>query len=154
MGDEPWWSCLALMPILRENKGVWIGWAGSAETDCLPFEHDGLYNVPLHLSSEEVRDYYEGFSNSTLWPLYHDACQTPQYDRQWWAPYVAINRRFAEYAARETAPNGHVLVQDYHLQLVPGMLRELRPDVRIGFFFTSLFHQLNFSPSYLGESDF
>jgi len=124
----------ALMPILRENKGVWIGWAGSAETDCLPFEHDGLYNVPLHLSSEEVRDYYEGFSNSTLWPLYHDACQTPQYDRQWWAPYVAINRRFAEYAARETAPNGHVLVQDYHLQLVPGMLRELRPDVRIGFF--------------------
>ena len=124
----------ALMPILRENKGVWIGWAGSSETDCSPFEHDGLYNVPLHLSSKEVSDYYEGFSNSTLWPLYHDACQTPQYDRQWWAPYVAINQRFAEYAARETAPNGHVLIQDYHLQLVPGMLRELRPDVRIGFF--------------------
>ena len=124
----------ALMPILRENKGVWIGWAGSSETGCSPFEHDGLYNVPLHLSSKEVSDYYEGFSNSTLWPLYHDACQTPQYDRQWWAPYVAINQRFAEYAARETAPNGHVLVQDYHLQLVPGMLRELRPDVRIGFF--------------------
>jgi len=124
----------ALMPILRENKGVWIGWAGSSETDCSPFEHDGLYNVPLHLSSKEVSDYYEGFSNSTLWPLYHDACQTPQYDRQWWAPYVAINQRFAEYAAREAAPNGHVLVQDYHLQLVPGMLRELRPDVRIGFF--------------------
>ena len=107
------------MPILRENKGVWIGWAGSSETDCSPFEHDGLYNVPLHLSSKEVSDYYEGFSNSTLWPLYHDACQTPQYDRQWWAPYVAINQRFAEYAAREAAPNGHVLVQDYHLQLVP-----------------------------------
>ena len=124
----------ALMPILQENKGVWIGWAGSSETDCIPFEHDGLYNVPLHLSSKEVRDYYEGVSNSTLWPLYHDAGQTPQYDRQWWAPYVAINQRFAEYAAREAAPNGHVLVQDYHLQLVPGMLRDLRPDVRIGFF--------------------
>ena len=124
----------ALMPILRENKGVWIGWAGSSETNCSPFEHDGLYNVPLHLSNKEVSDYYEGFSNSTLWPLYHDACQTPQYDRQWWAPYVAINQRFAEYAAREAAPNGHVLVQDYHLQLVPGILRELRPDVRIGFF--------------------
>ena len=137
--DSPWETSpgglvSALMPILRENKGVWIGWAGSSETGCSPFEHDGLYNVPLHLSSKEVSDYYEGFSNSTLWPLYHDACQTPQYDRQWWAPYVAINQRFAEYAARETAPNGHVLVQDYHLQLVPGMLRELRPDVRIGFF--------------------
>jgi len=124
----------ALMPILRERKGVWIGWAGSSEPACSPFEHDGLYNVPVSLSAEDVRDYYEGFSNSTLWPLYHDACQTPQYNRAWWAPYVAVNRRFAEVAARETAANGHVLVQDYHLQLVPGMLRELRPDVRIGFF--------------------
>jgi trehalose 6-phosphate synthase len=124
----------ALMPILREHKGVWIGWAGSSEPQLEPFEHDGLFNVPVSLSAEEVRDYYEGFSNSTLWPLYHDACQTPQYNRSWWAPYVAVNHRFAEVAARETAPNGHVLVQDYHLQLVPGMLREMRPDVRIGFF--------------------
>ena len=82
--DSPWETSpgglvSALMPILRENKGVWIGWAGSSETDCNTFEHDGLYNVPIHLSNEEVRDYYEGFSNSTLWPLYHDACQTPQY---------------------------------------------------------------------------
>ena len=124
----------ALMPILREHKGVWIGWAGSSEPQLEPFEHDGLFNVPVSLSAEEVRDYYEGFSNSTLWPLYHDACQTPQYNRSWWAPYVAVNHRFAEVAARETAPNGHVLVQDYHLQLVPGMLREMRPDIRIGFF--------------------
>ncbi len=124
----------ALMPILREHKGVWIGWAGSAEPALEPFEHDGLFNVPVSLSADEVRDYYEGFSNSTLWPLYHDACQTPQYNRGWWAPYVAVNHRFAEVAARETAPNGYVLVQDYHLQLVPGMLREMRPDLRIGFF--------------------
>lgn len=124
----------ALMPILREHKGVWIGWAGSSEQACDPFEHEGLFNVPVSLSADDVRDYYEGFSNSTLWPLYHDACQTPQYNRSWWGPYVAVNRRFAEVAAREAAPNGHVLVQDYHLQLVPGMLRELRPDVRIGFF--------------------
>ncbi|NBP81952.1 hypothetical protein EBU58_14820, partial [bacterium] len=116
----------ALMPILREHNGVWIGWAGSSEANLGPFEHDGLFNVPVSLSAEEVRDYYEGFSNSTLWPLYHDACQTPQYNRSWWAPYVAVNHRFAEVAARETAPNGHVLVQDYHLQLVPGMLREMR----------------------------
>lgn len=124
----------ALMPILREERGVWVGWAGTAETADEPFEHDGLSNVPVPISPDEVRDYYEGFSNSTLWPLYHDACQTPQFHRQWWWPYVAVNRRFAEAAARRAAEGAIVLVQDYHLQLVPGMLRQLRPDLRIGFF--------------------
>jgi len=124
----------ALMPILQRRKGVWVGWAGTATGELAPFAHDGLFNVPVPLSEEEVRDYYEGFSNSTLWPLYHDACQPPQFHRHWWRPYVAVNERFAEIAAREAAPGASVLVQDYHLQLVPGMLRQARPDLRIGFF--------------------
>lgn len=124
----------ALMPILREHTGIWIGWAGTAEPATEPFLHDGLSAVPVPISTEEVRDYYEGFSNSTLWPLYHDACQTPQFHRHWWRSYVAVNRRFAEMAARHAADHARVLVQDYHLQLVPGMLREMRPDLRIGFF--------------------
>jgi len=124
----------ALMPILREHHGVWVGWAGSSEAATKPFAHDGLFNVPLEISADEVENYYEGFSNSSLWPLYHDACQTPHYHRHWWNPYVAVNRRFAEKAAEFAAENARVLVQDYHLQLVPGMLRELRPDLRIGFF--------------------
>jgi uncharacterized protein YbcI len=124
----------ALMPILQRRKGVWVGWAGTASGDLAPFTHDGLSNVPVPLSEEEVRDYYEGFSNSTLWPLYHDACQQPQFHRHWWRPYVAVNERFAEIAAREAAPGANVLIQDYHLQLVPGMLRQARPDLRIGFF--------------------
>ena len=74
----------ALMPILREHTGIWIGWAGTAEAATEPFLHDGLSAVPVPISSDEVRDYYEGFSNSTLWPLYHDACQTPQFHRHWW----------------------------------------------------------------------
>ena len=124
----------ALMPILQRRRGVWVGWAGTATSEPAAFTHDGLYNVPVPLSEEEVRDYYEGFSNSTLWPLYHDACQQPQFHRHWWRPYVAVNERFAEIAAREAAPGANVLVQDYHLQLVPGMLRQARPDLRIGFF--------------------
>ena len=124
----------ALMPILQQRKGVWVGWAGTASDDVASFTHDGLVNVPVPLSAEEVRDYYEGFSNSTLWPLYHDACQQPQFHRHWWRPYVTVNERFAEIAAREAAPGANVLVQDYHLQLVPGMLRQARPDLRIGFF--------------------
>ena len=124
----------ALMPLLQQRQGVWIGWGGSASGDMAPFRHDGLCNVPVTLSADEVRDYYEGFSNSTLWPLYHDACQQPQFHRHWWRPYVTVNERFAEAAAREAAPGASVLVQDYHLQLVPGMLRRMRPDLRIGFF--------------------
>jgi trehalose 6-phosphate synthase len=124
----------ALMPLLQQRQGVWIGWGGSASGDMVPFRHAGLCNVPVTLSADEVRDYYEGFSNSTLWPLYHDACQQPQFHRHWWRPYVTVNERFAEAAAREAAPGASVLVQDYHLQLVPGMLRRMRPDLRIGFF--------------------
>lgn len=124
----------ALMPILREHHGVWIGWAGSLEAASDPFSHEGLFNVPVPISPDEVENYYEGFSNSSLWPLYHDACQPPHYHRHWWNPYVKVNRRFAERTAECAAPNARVLVQDYHLQLVPGMLRELRPDLRIGFF--------------------
>ncbi len=124
----------ALLPLLQRRKGVWVGWAGTAAGELPPFAHDGLFNVPVPLSADEIRDYYEGFSNSTLWPLYHDACQQPQFHRHWWRPYVAVNERFARVAAEQTAPGGSVLVQDYHLQLVPGMLRELRPDLRIGFF--------------------
>ena len=124
----------ALMPILREHTGIWIGWAGTAEATTDPFTHDGLSAIPVPISSDEVRDYYEGFANSTLWPLYHDACQTPQFHRRWWRSYVAVNRRFAAMAARHAADHARVLVQDYHLQLVPGMLREMRPDLRIGFF--------------------
>jgi trehalose 6-phosphate synthase len=124
----------ALMPILQRRQGVWVGWAGTSTGELAAFTHDGLFNVPVSLSADEVRDYYEGFSNSTLWPLYHDACQQPQFHRHWWRPYVAVNERFAEIAAREAAAGANVLVQDYHLQLVPGMLRQMRPDVRIGFF--------------------
>src|SRR5690606_1052584 len=84
--------------------------------------------------SAEVRDYYEGFSNATLWPLYHDVVARPIFDRGWWDAYVRVNRRFAEASASVAAEGATVWVQDYQLQLVPTMLRELRPDLRIGFF--------------------
>ena len=79
-------------------------------------------------------DYYEGFCNATLWPLYHDVIAPPQFHRHWWDAYVTVNRRFAQAAAEQAAPGATVWVHDYQLQLVPRMLRELRSDVRIGFF--------------------
>ncbi|WP_077624295.1 alpha,alpha-trehalose-phosphate synthase (UDP-forming) [Sediminibacillus massiliensis] len=124
----------ALQPMLQKREGAWIGWAGGTEKPPAPFKEDGMNIVPVELTAEDVEDYYEGFSNSTLWPLYHDAIVTPTYDRKWWDRYVEVNQRFADAAAAEAAEGGTVFVQDYQLQLVPKMLRELRPDLRIGFF--------------------
>jgi trehalose 6-phosphate synthase len=107
-----------------------------------------MHLVPVTLSAEDIQLYYEGFSNATLWPLYHDVIVAPEFHREWWESYVAVNRRFAEAAAEAADDNAVVWVHDYQLQLVPAMLRRLRPDVRIGFFLhipfppTELFAQM------------
>jgi trehalose 6-phosphate synthase len=125
----------ALEPVMRANDGAWIGWPGSTDdADLEPFVEDGLQLVPIHLSEQEVEEFYEGFSNGTLWPLYHDLVAKPEFHREWWEAYVKVNRRFAERAAEIAAEGATVWVQDYQLQLVPQMLRELRPDLRIGFY--------------------
>ena len=138
-GEEEWRPSpgglvTALEPVMREAGGVWIGWSGDAGPAPGPFEAAGLHLVGIGLSETEVRRYYEGFCNATLWPLYHDVIARPQFHRRWWEAYVTVNRRFAQAAAEQAAPGATVWVHDYQLQLVPRMLRELRSDVRIGFF--------------------
>jgi trehalose 6-phosphate synthase len=124
----------ALEPVVREAAGAWVGWPGDAGPAPEPFDSEGMHLVGVGLSAAEVRDFYEGFCNATLWPLYHDVIAPPEFRRPWWDAYVAVNRRFAQAAAAQAALDATVWVHDYQLQLVPGMLRELRPDVRIGFF--------------------
>ncbi|UQX87336.1 trehalose-6-phosphate synthase [Jatrophihabitans telluris] len=124
----------ALAPIMRQSDGVWIGWSGSPGPAPEPFDSEGMHLIGVELAPEEVRDYYEGFSNATLWPLYHDVIAAPEFHRSWWEAYVAVNRRFADTAAANAAKNATVWVHDYQLQLVPGMLRQTRADLRIGFF--------------------
>jgi trehalose 6-phosphate synthase len=152
-GEQSWRTSpgglvTALAPVLRQQAGVWIGWPGDDLDSYQPFEADGLSLVPIEITSNELRCYYDGMSNATLWPLYHDLVAKPEFHREWWDVYVTVNRRFAEAAAKCVQDNGVVWVQDYQLQLVPEMLRELRPDVRIGFFLhipfppTELFKQL------------
>src|SRR3954447_8388504 len=138
----------AIEPVMRENDGAWIGWAGRADDHIDPFVEDGMSLIPVTLSADEVKEFYEGFSNATLWPLYHDVVAKPEFHREWWDAYVAVNRRFADKAAEVAAENALVWVHDYQIQLVPAMLRQLRPDLRIGFFLhipfppAELFHQL------------
>ena len=81
---------------MRKAGGAWIGWSGDAGPAPGAFEADGLHLVGLSLSETEVRHFYEGFCNATLWPLYHDVIAPPQFHRRWWEAYVTVNRRFAQ----------------------------------------------------------
>jgi len=128
----------ALEPIMRAKSGAWIGWDGSPSPSAgdvaEPFTADGISMVPIPLTGQEIEEYYDGFSNATLWPLYHDVVAPPEYHRHWWDAYKVVNARFADAAAEHANHGATVWVHDYQLQLVPQMLRERRPDLRIGFF--------------------
>jgi trehalose 6-phosphate synthase/phosphatase len=120
----------ALESVLRTQDAIWIG-AG----DQLPeIEHGSLRLEAVSIDPDDADDYYEGFANSAIWPLYHDAIVTPAYHRHHFRAYERVNRAFAQRVAEVAAPQATVWVHDYQLQLVPGMLRDLRPDVSIGFF--------------------
>ncbi|MEH0983923.1 alpha,alpha-trehalose-phosphate synthase (UDP-forming) [Micromonospora sp. CPCC 205556] len=124
----------ALHPLLRHSPATWVGWAGGTGAAPTLADVDGVRLHSVALTTDDLRDHYEGFANATLWPLYHDAVEQPEYHRRWWEAYQRVNQRFAEAAAEVAEPGAVVWVQDYHLQLVPGLLRALRPDLRIGFF--------------------
>jgi len=132
----------AVEPSLKGRQGVWIGWNGRYEgpdESKLPpipeTDESRDYRITeVSLKREDVERYYDGFSNSALWPLYHDAIATPIYHRHQFDAYRRVNMLFAQAAARAAAPGATVWVHDYQLQLVPAMLRSLRPDLRIGFF--------------------
>jgi trehalose 6-phosphate synthase len=124
----------ALFPLLRQTHGLWVGWTGDVGGDQQPFEIDGVDLHPVPLSQDEYDDYYEGFANDSVWPLYHDAVRESSFKSQQWDAYVAVNERFAAALAEVAPSNAVIWIHDYHLQLVPAMIRELRPDALIGFF--------------------
>ncbi|NUO98717.1 MAG: trehalose-6-phosphate synthase, partial [Nonomuraea sp.] len=124
----------AIAPVMQRRHGAWAGWHGAPDEKLEPFEQDGMSLISVPLSAREVELYYEGFSNATLWPLYHDVVAPPVFEREMWDTYREVNERFAAAAAEAAEEGAVVWVQDYQLQLVPAMLRRLRPDLRIGFF--------------------
>ena len=124
----------ALEPVVRRTDGVWVGWPGTADIAPDPWDTAGMHLVGVPLSVDEVEQFYEGFCNATLWPLYHDVIAPPVFDPRWWETYVRVNDRFAASVDCSAAPGATVWVHDYQLQLVPDLLRLRRPDLRIGFF--------------------
>lgn len=124
----------AMEGAMADREAAWVGWSGEPGPAPEPFHQDTLLVHPIPLSAQEVEEYYEGFSNDTLWPIYHDVIVPATFHRQWWNTYRTVNRRFAEAVAELASSGATVWVHDYQLQLVPAMVRALRPDLRIGWF--------------------
>jgi len=139
-GDDGEWTpspgglVRALLPMLRETGGTWVGWTGSVDDAPAPFQLDGVELRPVPITAAEHDDYYEGFANDSLWPLYHDAMRDPTFKAEQWEAYVAVNERFADALVEAAPPDAVIWVHDYHLQLVPELVRRRRPDALIGFF--------------------
>lgn len=131
---------VAALNSVRKSRGtVWIGWPGllSMKGDvkisvCEILKIKDM--IPVFLSREEYNRYYEGFSNKTIWPLFHYFTEYAEYEREYWDAYRKVNNRFAEIVVQNSDANSVIWVHDYHLMLLPGLLREAIPDSQIGFF--------------------
>lgn len=119
----------------------WIGWPGidfdSTDVSSLKDINRELAEqncVPVYLNHNEMENYYFGFSNKTIWPLYHYFTQFVVYESNYWESYVEVNMRFAEKVLDFVKDDDIIWVHDYHLQLLPKMIKDARPDIMIGFF--------------------
>lgn len=128
-----------LSSIYKEGNNLWIGWPGdyfSAKADREEVT-EGLSNnhmKPVFLTEEEIKLYYEGFSNETLWPTFHYFNQNALYKRSYWEAYEKVNKKFYQAIVDELQPGDRIWVHDYQLMLVPKLIRDQHPDVSIGFF--------------------
>jgi trehalose 6-phosphate synthase len=141
LGDDGWelspgGLVTALRPVMATRPGAWVGWDGGTKGVPATLPDLAVRLVPIGLSAAQVRDYYRGFSNATLWPLLHNAIEKPRFERPWWRAYQEVNRVFAEraMAATDELPDAIAWVHDYHLMLVPQLIRNRRPEQSVGFF--------------------
>ncbi|HET9224688.1 MAG TPA: trehalose-6-phosphate synthase [Roseiflexaceae bacterium] len=132
----------ALDPVLRNRRGLWIGWPGTVEVDGgdidrLLWRATGDVGYALKqvtLSAEERDKFYLGFSNEIIWPLFHDFQSRCNFDPSYWITYELVNRKFAEVTARNSRFGDYIWVHDYHLINVASELRALGLPNKLGFF--------------------
>lgn len=127
--------------VYKSNDGEWIGWPGFNNEELTPSQKTEIEKllkkdkcIPVYLDQKEMDDYYDGFSNRTIWPLFHYFAQYTEYIQAFWDAYVAVNKKFAEVVLNNMDGVDKVWVHDYHLMLLPKIIKEKRPDVSIGFF--------------------
>ncbi|MEQ8241743.1 MAG: bifunctional alpha,alpha-trehalose-phosphate synthase (UDP-forming)/trehalose-phosphatase [Cyclobacteriaceae bacterium] len=125
--------------IYREGDNVWIGWPGlpvSKSEDRAQITQNLAKESmkPVFLTPKEIEDYYEGFSNETLWPNFHYFNQYIVYNEELWKAYQKVNKKFAQAVIEVMDPEDTIWVHDYQLLLLPELLRQHSPKLSIGFF--------------------
>lgn len=130
------------MSSLSESRQMhWLGWSGLAadaadeQTDQMVVEglrERGCSAVPL--TEDELEGFYYGFSNKTIWPLFHYFVEYTIFDEKLWQAYRKVNEKFCDIVCQHAEPDDDIWIHDYQLLLLPGMVRERIPDARIGFF--------------------
>ncbi|MDT9597433.1 alpha,alpha-trehalose-phosphate synthase (UDP-forming) [Sphingosinicella rhizophila] len=129
---------VALAAALREYRGLWFGWSGNQTehfTGHIDLQrHDGVTTATIDLEEQDVDEYYNGYANRTLWPLFHYRIDLAEYDRSFGSGYERVNERFAETVTPLIEPDDLVWVHDYHLIPLGSQLRERGITNRIGFF--------------------
>lgn len=125
--------------IYKEGGNIWLGWPGVAieeEKD----RQDAIKNLkennmsPVFLTEQEIEEYYEGFSNETLWPNFHYFNQYAEYEETYWQAYKKVNQKFADQLSELTDEGDKIWIHDYQLLLLPALIREKHPNISIGFF--------------------
>lgn len=130
-----------LKSFYKVYEGKWFGWPGidrasltKKEQQTVEAELEKENCVPVYLTEAELEDYYYGFSNKTIWPLFHYFMQYTHYNNTYWEMYKQVNQKFADAIVKELKPGDRLWIHDYHLLLLPKMIRDAFPEVNIGFF--------------------
>lgn len=125
----------------REGDSIWIGWTGLTEEEIPDHLQEEVKSkareqacVSVNLSSYEIDGFYYGFSNRTIWPLFHYFMEYTEAERHYWEVYKEVNQKYADEILKHYEKGDHIWVHDYQLLLVPNMIREKAPEAVIGFF--------------------
>ena len=118
---------------------IWVGWPGSTVGDNLRETvrtriYQEFHSYPVFLSEQDVENFYQGFCNKTIWPLFHYFTGYVKHDNEYWQQYKKVNQAFCDSLAELVQPDDVIWIHDYHLMLLPGLVRERLPDVPVGFF--------------------
>ncbi len=130
---------VALQDALKLHGGLWLGWSGDIIADDAHCElnterHGNVTLATMPLTESEYKNYYLGFSNSVLWPVFHYRLDLARFEPEHWESYVATVRKFAHHLSQQLHPEDTIWVHDYHLIPLAAELRKLRVDQKIGFF--------------------
>ena len=127
---------VALTAALRASKGIWFGWSGeTGKTGELKFHtHDGVTSATVDLAEQDVEEYYDGYANRTLWPLFHFRLGLAEFERDFQGGYERVNRLFSAIIRPHVEPDDLVWVHDYHMIPLGWLLRQQGLTNRLGFF--------------------